>query len=199
MAAKPLKSFTWRVSQVPEGASTNAVINYFAEDDQKRIAIRSLCPDVSQPGKLTATLLFKPNPDRANDPPATPLPPPKTWKSTKTSKALPLSTALLMGNRSPQSTHKSGVTILALSHVLADQLLALLPSPDSLAMPSAPGRIRRISCGSAILPLDSDLRFESSPTATIRTYPVKTPRRLSSRIKPRLSWASYYSLGKRHK
>lgn len=71
MAAKPLKSFTWRVSQIPKGTSKNAVIKYFADDDQERIAIRSLCPDVSQLGKLTATILFKPNPDRANDPPDT--------------------------------------------------------------------------------------------------------------------------------
>ncbi|KAF2964665.1 hypothetical protein GQX73_g8898 [Xylaria multiplex] len=69
MTTPRLKSFTWRLSQIPEETSKDDILNYFDTDDRERIKVISLYPDASELGKLTATLLFKPNPDQPFDSP----------------------------------------------------------------------------------------------------------------------------------
>ncbi|KAI0551669.1 hypothetical protein F4679DRAFT_538810 [Xylaria curta] len=71
MTNKRLKSFTWRISQIPEGTSKATLTEYFVPDDRKNVKVKSLCPDASELGKLTATLSFKPNSAQPDDPPVT--------------------------------------------------------------------------------------------------------------------------------
>jgi hypothetical protein len=71
MTAPPPKAFTWRVTEIPAGTTREELVKrYFTAKDQDRITVGSLCPDVEGEDELTATLLFRPHPDRPLDSPA---------------------------------------------------------------------------------------------------------------------------------
>jgi hypothetical protein len=63
-ASQPPKAFTWRVKEIPSGTSKRELERYFSEQDRVRITVGSLFQGVDGGDQMTATILFRPDPDR---------------------------------------------------------------------------------------------------------------------------------------
>ncbi|KAJ8126824.1 hypothetical protein O1611_g6814 [Lasiodiplodia mahajangana] len=71
MSDKEPKAFTWRVSSIPKGVTKNELLEFFIPEDRARATICSLYPSAEDDDQLTATVLFRPHPDRPDIGPKT--------------------------------------------------------------------------------------------------------------------------------
>lgn len=55
--------------EIPKGTTKQELIHYFEYEDRDRVTVCSLYPDAEGSDDLTATVLYRPHPDRPEDPP----------------------------------------------------------------------------------------------------------------------------------
>lgn len=67
-AVKP-KAYTWRVTDIPTGSSKQEVLSFFEFKYREKLTIGSLCAGVYSGSGMTATVLFRPDPENPDQSP----------------------------------------------------------------------------------------------------------------------------------